>query len=276
MEIFGYNDYKPWLLKSLRDGKAKSGLQTALAKQIGCRPAYLSRILNESAHLSLEQASDVADFFSLSTMEKSYLIALVGEKRTDKGSLKSYWTKRKQEAYTDSMELKNRVSLEQHLTESQMMTYYSSWHYSAIHIAVGIPQLQTIDDLARYFQISKAHCQRCLKFLQDTELIKKEGIRYSPFKSKLHLDKKSPLLQTHHLNWKHKIVEMMQDPKAKDLNYMSVISISKKDFDILRENFLQAIEKARDITHKSKDEIVACYALDLFQLDRASQDGDSK
>jgi uncharacterized protein (TIGR02147 family) len=210
----------------------------------------------------------VADFFKLSSAEKSYLIASVGEKRATSVALRNFWKDKKQEAKDQYMELRSRTELEQHLGEHQMLVYYSNWYYSAIHVAVSIADLQTVDSLAKYFQIPKIQVHECLKFLCSVGLVKEENERFKVDQTKLHLDKNSPLIHNHHLNWKHKAIEAMQAKRKTDLNYLSIISVSRKDYNVLRDIFLTAVAKSRETVSHSKDEIVACYSLDMFELNR--------
>jgi uncharacterized protein (TIGR02147 family) len=269
MKVFEFEDYKTWLISVLKQkNRVKSGQQSALAEALGCKPSYISKVLSDKNHLSLEQAAGVADFFALSPAEKSYLIAAIGENRATTETLKIFWKQKKQDAYNQHMDIRSRLHLEQHLGEHQMLIYYSSWHYSAIHVAVSIPELQTIDSLSAYFQIPKAQVRDCLKFLCDVGLAKREDNLYKVNRTSLHLDKNSPLLQNHHLNWKHKTIEAMQAKKKMDLNFLSIMSLSKKDYNTIRDILLNTIQKTNETVEPSKDEIVACFAIDFFELDR--------
>jgi uncharacterized protein (TIGR02147 family) len=274
MSIFEFDDYKLWLLKALREAsQTEGGRQSALANAVGCKPAYISKVLNSKNHLSLEQGSLVANFFRLSELEKTYLIASIGEKRAANDDLKSFWKKRMYEAHAEYLNLNNRIAPGKVLSEKQMMTYYSSWYYSAIHVAVSIPHLQSIEALSKYLQIPKPLVKECLNFLVSVGLVVKEDSRFLVGATQLHLDKNSPLLQNYHLNWKHKAIEAMQNKRKTDLNFMSVASLSRKDFLVLKKNLMTAIENNRKVVSKSKDEIIICYAVDMFELNRLNNEG---
>jgi uncharacterized protein (TIGR02147 family) len=268
MRIFEHDDYKIWLLKSLNEAsQTKRGQQSALAEAMQCRPSYLSRVLSdEKTHLSLEQAESVSRFFTLDHLERAYLIALVGEKRAANDELKKYWQEAIVGTRNEYLQLAHRVKLESHLSSEQMQVYYSSWHYIAIHMGVTVPTLQTIDELANYFQIAKVRVIECLHFLSAVGLVNKDDGKYTIGKKQLHLDKNSTLIALHHTSLKLRSMEMVRNVKKNNLHYSSVVSISKRDFDNIRDILLSAIEATRKTVEKSSEEMVACYALEIFEM----------
>lgn len=267
MTAFNFYDYKKCLNGFLSLPGTK-GPRANLAQAIGCQPAYLSRVLNEDAHLSLEQAEAVCRHFVFNKAESSYFLALVGEERAGTEELRSYWREQKGRALSERLELQNRVHLNNRLSAEDQMVYFSSWHYAAIHAAVSVSRLQTVDSLIEFLRIEPDRVRTALRFLCATGLVEQAGTRFKVGETSLHVDKKSTLVAKHHLNWRIKGLEALNSPSPTDLHYTSLISIRPQDFDLIKETLLKAIENVRDLVNKSeRPETLACYAIDLFELD---------
>lgn len=259
-----YRECLVWLLES----SGEKGQKTALARAMECQPAYLSRVLAGLADLSLEQIEAAARHFVLNPSESEFLIALLGEERAGTASLKAFWRKQKERILAERLELKNRVDLKMPLQEKDKLIYYSNWHISAVHVATNIEGLNTPEAIAKHLSLSPDLVRGDLDFLCLAGLVQNKNGRFVRGESQIHLDKDSPLAKGHHLNWKVKSMEAINQPKASDLHYSSVISVSRSDLNELKEHMLKAIEKIRKSVRESKDEIVACYSMELFELNR--------
>ena len=62
-EIYGYNDYKAYLngFIAAKPGRGR-GVKSAIASTLECQTSYVSQVLNENAHLSLEQGDKLNKF----------------------------------------------------------------------------------------------------------------------------------------------------------------------------------------------------------------------
>ena len=267
--VFRFNDYKA-CLNSLVDGASQiqKGQKSRLAEFLRCQPAYISRVLNGDAHLSFEQAEAAARFFMLNKAESKFFLALMGEEKAGTLELKSFWREQREKALLERLELSGRAQLEMTLSEEDKLTYFSEWYHSAIHAALTVERLQTVDALASHLNLSSATVRKSLSFLCNTGVAQNQNERYVPAQTRLHLDKNSPLVGKHHLNWKIKAMEAINQPKDTDLRYTSVISLSRKDMDKVREAILKAIESIRATVKESKEETLACYQFDFFELER--------
>jgi len=272
--IFEFKSYKEalkWLLE--RASAQEKGQKSRLAAFIHCQPAYLSRVLNGDADLSLEQAESATRFFVLNRAETLYFLSILGEERAGTRELKKFWIQQKALALAERTELKSRINAEMTLSPEEKTEYFSYWHHAAIHAAVSIEELQTPDALARYFQLSPSIVRSSLDFLSGTDLIRKSGSRYVTGLSSIHLDKNSPLVGHHHLNWKLKSMEAVNQPKPNDVQYTSVVSLSRSDAEKIREIIFQAIDSIRNTVKGSKEEMLACYHIDFFDLERTPEKG---
>jgi len=265
--IFGFKDYKSFLLAELETQPGRSGQRSALASAMGCQLAYLSKVLHpdSEAHLSLEQAEAAARFFALNKVETSYFITRVSEARAGTESLKEYWREQAKNLIHESRELSSRIHFEQPLTLAEMSIYYSEWYYAAIHVCVGVESLQKPEKMAAYLKLDLEVVQRTLHFLKAAHLIRRVGDRYEMASRKIHLKKDSPFVGKHHFNWKLQAMNNIGSLDSSDMHYTSVVTLSKKDFEKIRLLFMESIEKARSVVADSEEQIMACYAIDFFK-----------
>lgn len=268
--IFSFQRYKDCLIWLLEHSQSK-GQKSRLALFMHCQPAYLSRVMNGDAHLSLEQGEAVARYFVLNKAETLYFLSLLGEERSGTQELKKFWQRQKEQALTERLELKGRIESQMLLSEEDKTIYFSQWYYAAIHAAVSVRQLQTADALSKYFRLNPETTRSALNFLCATGLIAKDGPNYISGVTSLHLEKNSPLVGRHHLNWKIKSMEAVNQPKPSDVQYTSVVSLSKSDVEKVREIMFQAIESVRKVVSSSDNEILACYNFDFFDLNRSPE-----
>lgn len=88
-------------------------------------------------------------------------------------------------------------------------TYYSSWYYAAIHVAVSVPSLQSREALTQYFGLSGGLVREALSFLTSVGLLEKKGERYTQGVTRLFLGKDSPMIKKHHTNWRMRSIHTL-------------------------------------------------------------------
>lgn len=266
-KLIHFSAYKDALRSLIEDQEThQRGVRTSLAQHMGCQPAYLTRVLNGDADLSLEQIESAGRFFLLSEAQTEFLIALVGENRAGTIKLKAYWSKQLKEARERIDELKGRLDLNDSLTKEEMQVYYQSWHFSAIHAATSIPTLQKVSALTKYLHLTEDVVRSTLRFLVDAKLVVQKDDRFQVTSRRIHISRRDPLVYRHHLNWKLKSLETLGYPETNALRYTGVITISKEDAKKLKEMILSSIEKSRKLVSLSKDEILGCYSFEFFEI----------
>ena len=70
----------------------------------------------------------------------------------------------------------------------------------------------------------------------------------------------------HHANWRIKAIEASEMLEEEELMYTAQVSLSKKDFAILREEMATFIKTFLDRVHASPAEEIACFNLDWFWI----------
>lgn len=135
-----------------------------------------------------------------------------------------------------------------------------------IHFATSVESLQTVEALSQRFSVAPEHVQFILEKLLSLGLVEKTGSQWKFLSGEFHLGKDSPLIASHHQNWRAKAVADSQNPMSDGLHYSSIYTLSKKDFEKLKSQMLKWIDSSREIVGKSAEEEISCFTLDFFRL----------
>lgn len=267
MSIFDHSDYKIYCTARLAEFPNKGrGARSRLAAFSGCQVAYVSQVLNGNVHFTLEQGERINRFFSHTREESHYFMLLLQLGRAGSKELEAYFRDQVEQALERHLTLKNRVDVKESLSQEHQLTYYSSWIYAAIHILVTIPQFQTRGAIASRLGLPGEDVSEALDFLSATGLVREEAGRLLPGATRLYLGDDSPLISKHHANWRIKTLQSLERRKRESLHYSSVISLSKEDLIKIKARLVQEITEAKAIIRDSKEEVLCCFAVDLFEV----------
>lgn len=267
--IFEYSDYKTFI-RDLGEARPR-GFRKALAEAIPCQTAYVSQVLNGPAHFNWEQAEAAARYLELSKAELRYFLLLVEHNRAGTPSLKRVLDEQLQEMREHHLLLRERIGIAATLSAENQTRYYSSWHYAAVHMGVTIPTLRSRAAISKALRITPDALAPILDFLSSVGLITKQAEKYYPGTTLIHLGKDSPAIYQHHTNWRIQALVMMHaDVTQRNVHYSTVVTMSAKDAQKIRELFTQAISNASVIIKASPEEQVFGINLDLFRLDEGT------
>lgn len=265
--IYEYKSYKKfildWIDKTPNSGR---GQRKLIAEAIGCQNPFITHVLSGDYHFSAEQAESCARYMGLNDEDSEFFILLVLKERSGTKSLENLFGKQISLRCEQHSVLKTRLNIKENMTLEDQMIYYSSWHYAAIHMAIMIPDLQNVNNLARYFKIPLNRILLILQFLTDCKLIEKKGPNFKITKTVLHLEKESPIMTQHHTHWRLKAIEAIQTPKQDNLHYSGIMSLSIDDYEWVREKLAAMLEEVVGRLGQSKDEKLATLAFDFFQV----------
>jgi hypothetical protein len=152
------------------------------------------------------------------------------------------------------------------LTEKDVLIYYSQWFYAAIHVLVSIPEINTIELIVDKLNLKKDLVVKALDFLESRNLVKNDSGNYSIGKSRIHLDKKSPMLPRHHTNWRIEAIKNIENFSSENLHYSSVITVSRSDFKKIREILLKTVSEVEEVFVPSVEEEICSFNLDFFKV----------
>lgn len=266
--LYSYINYKDYLntkLDSLDDGGR--GTRSQMSRSIGCQTAYTARVLRGDAHFSLEQAEGINDFIGHSEDQGHYFLLLIQFAKAGSPKLRSRFQKMIQEAQESQSLLKHRLGAKENLDENDRVMFYSSWIYPAIHALISISGYQSPEKISQRLKISLRQAVSSLEFLMKAGLVErtKNGtLRIG--RAQTHLGADSPLIAKHHTSWRTQAIRAIEDDPQRGLHYSSVVSLSRKDYESLREDFIETIKRAKEVIRKSPEEEICCFSLDFFSL----------
>lgn len=267
MNVFEYNHYRKLILDLLfvMDAKAR-GQNGKLAKALGVHTSQISQILKGTRDLNLEQAYEVTQFFSLNTLQSRFFITLVSLERAGSHKLKKHYQEELIRIKREAALLENRLQVEHVLDEEKLAVFYSSPLYSEVRLLLSIKEFQSFDKLKKYFQLSDEQLLSILHFLEQNELIVREGKIFRMGPAKTHLPKTSPMILQLQKNWRLKAMEKQRRFDKNDFYYTGPMVLAEKDFDRIKEIFKKSLEEMYQVLEPSPCEKLYCVNLDCFEV----------
>lgn len=265
MKVFDYVSYKEYLNSIAGPQKRRTGLKSKMAKAIGCQNGYLSKVLNYNSHLSLEQGERLSTLLAHTKQESHYFLLLIQYERSGTVNLRKYFEEQIEGLRKEYLTLHSRVDIKSEISEQDRSRYYSSWHYCAIHIAITLKHLQTIENLSKHFNLSLSKVNEVLSFLEEISLIEKIENRFRVTTNNIYLEKGSHFIRNHHTNWRLQSLKSLDTISNIDLHYSGVITISKKDAEVIKNKLIEFLNESLNIVEKSKEEELFCLNLDFFK-----------
>lgn len=265
--VFEYLDYKKYLIDWM-DNRASGGRgeRSRIAAILKCHVAYISRILGDQAHLSLEQAHALNSYLEHGPEEADFFLLLVQSARAGSAELQRHFEAKIRGEIEKRSVLKNRLEYRKALSETDQATYFSAWYYAAIHLLLALPELQTRDSLARYLRVAPKRVGEVLGFLTSAGLAIENKGRFQTGPTSIHLGNDSPMISKHHSNWRLQALQSLERESPDELHYSSAVTVARKDIPEVRKILISAIEQVRAVVRASKEDALYCYALDLFEV----------
>jgi uncharacterized protein (TIGR02147 family) len=268
VKVFFFKDYREFILHKIEEAGGPKGYRQRLSEAARCTGAFLSQVLNSHVHLTADQAVGIAKFWHLDDEESEYFLDLVQLARASTPSLRSLIEKRMERLRNHYNSIESRVHIKGKLSPENAQLYYTSWIYSAIHVALSVPALQNIGELSTRFRLPLEVVQRVLADLENMGLASREapGVFRSTV-AQIHLPSHSPFATIQHNNWRQKaIVAQSELAPSEMFSYTAVHSLARKDIDALRALLLDFVEKSNKVVLPSVEEDVVCVLIDLFPV----------
>ncbi len=263
---FDFIDYRKYLIEALPKKGDSRGLRTKLADFLGVQKGFISSILHGGAELSLEQAFRVSRFLSQTEEEQTYFLLLVQKARAGSKDLEEHFTKKIFEIQIKRKEISERIQIKTALSESDQLLYYSSWHYTAIHMCLRTKKTQTAPEIAKYLGLPFVRISEMLEFFLRTGIAIKKGDHYEAGATRIHITADSPSISKHHSNWRIQSIQSLDRKNSEDLHYSLVMSISNEAAQKIRELLLQSIQASEPVIQAAQDEDVYGLTIDLFKV----------
>jgi uncharacterized protein (TIGR02147 family) len=263
--LFSFIDYKAYLLHCEQKGEYK-GFRTRLAESTGCQNAFISQVFNSSVNFNLEQALKISIFLKFNEEETQFFLWMVEFKRAGTQDLKKYFHNLLTQLKEKNLNIKNRIQIQQVLAAESQNIYYSSWIYSAVHVAAMIPNLNTVERISLELKQTKDKIQSVIDFLIQNDLLVRKGNQLFSGKIQIHLSKDSPNIIKHHSNWRIQALNSLDEPTPNDIHYSGVSSLSIEDATKIKSKMIDFIEDYVKQIERSKEETLCVFNLDFFKL----------
>ena len=240
-----------------------------MALSLGIHPTLLSLILAGTRDLNEEHTYDLALYLQLTELETEFFSHLVSYSRAGNHRYKQFIKLKLEAIRKKSEKISNRFEHEKTLTESQRAIFYSSWLYSAIRLFCSTSEKgKTAEEISARFQKSRQSIISILNFLHEAGLVHEENGRYTMGSQRTFLEQGSPHLGRHHTNWRNKAIQKMEDISEKELMFTSPISVSRSDFEKIREEIASLLKSVSITVKESPAEEIACLNIDLFWIEK--------
>jgi uncharacterized protein (TIGR02147 family) len=267
MTIFEFSDYKAFLREFLNQLPKKGrGEINRMATSLDVHPTLVSQVLNGDRDFSIEQIHRLGGYLGLQSLEADYFILLLNRARAGTHELKKYYQQKLEEIKKQSLDISKRLDKHRRLTDTEKALFYSSWIYLAVWLYTSVEDGQTLESVAQRLSLSRAGASEILHFLKTTQLCTEENGIYKMGTQHVHLEFGSPFLSQHHTNWRLQSLQRIENLNEEEMMFTSPISISRKDFQKIREELVGIIKKTSGIIRDSPAEEIACLNIDLFWL----------
>lgn len=268
INIFEYLDYKKWLKDLLKI--SGHGSITKLADHLSCQRSYVSQVLNSHIQLTPDQAFALGNYSLHTDLEKEYLGLLIEFARAGTHEYRQSLKEKIIKFQDDQKDISRIVPRKNELSDLIAEEYFSSWIWSALHIATSLNKNLSSQKLAEQLKIEESYVLYVLNKLVEYDLVSFKNGNYVYKSGDLHLKSNSPLLTHFHSTWRQKsIYEFQQQKTKKGVNYTVVQTIAKDDSQKFQQELRELIQKFESTAGPSVAEVLVSFNLDFNELTQA-------
>jgi len=264
--IFNYLNYIEFLIYQVKINKKVYAYKAQLAEMAGCQRSFISQVINDKAHISIEHAIGLASFWALSEIEKDYFLNLVLLARTSNKKLKEHLLRKLEAARKDSENLTKRIQEKTVLGDESASIFYSNWQYLAVTILISIPKFRTVGAIATRLGVSDGFVQKTLVELKVLGLVQNIGTEWVATNSTIHVPRDSQYNTLNHSHWRQRALQNAFLADDNDIHYTSVCTLTLNDAERIRQIVFRLIDESRKIVEPSKEEEIFCLTCDWFKV----------
>jgi hypothetical protein len=192
LSIYDCKNHREYLQKALPVAGEGRGLRTKLALALNVQNGFVSLALAGKADFSLEHAVKISRFLDQDQSERDFFLLQVHRDRAGSHELKNYYEEKLKAILVERSKIIERVDTTAPLPETARALYYSSWHYTAIHMCLRVVGLQTKKEIAERLRLPQKKVAEILSFMVEQGLAAQEGARYVAGPTRIHLAEGSP------------------------------------------------------------------------------------
>ncbi|MGZ3724004.1 MAG: TIGR02147 family protein [Bdellovibrionales bacterium] len=269
VSIFNFKDFRGFMRAQWKAmPKAGYGQSRKLAEHLGVHTTLVSQIMQGDKAFTPEQAASACEFFALNDLETDYFLLLVQLDRAGTPVLRRALTRQIETVQRQARELSNRLVAKGKLTEEHRAVFYSDWIYSAVRQLTAIDGFQSVDKIAAHLNFSKKRIKEAVEFLLSVGLCKEESGRLRIGPASTHVESSSAWVRLHHLNWRNKSIEALNQNGPAQLHYTAPMTLSRADAEQIREMIAKFLESVDRVIEPSPSESLHCLNIDWFEVSR--------
>lgn len=267
MTIFDYADYKTfmkdWISTKPKGGYGQRG---RIAKFLNISSVSASQIFTGDRHFTEEQGIELAEFLGFTEVESDYFLLLIQWARAGSVKLKKQCERQMAKLKKQAQNLKARVPTHTEMDENAKGQFYSNWYFSGVRLLTSIAGYDNIDTIAEVLNLPRTRVAEVVEFLLAHGLCIEKDERLQMGPQRTHLEAKSPLVSSHHRNWRLKAIERLSNIREDEMFFSGPMSLSHETMGEVRKELADVLARITKKVEPSPSEVLACVNFDLFRL----------
>jgi len=236
------------------------------ADHLSLQASYVSQVLAGTKSFNTDQGYGLARHLGLNETEIEYFLLILEIEKAASHETKKYLEKRLGTLKLKTKDLSNRMPKDREFTDTEKSVFYSSWIYSAIRLYCSIGNGKNKEEISKRFHLSRAETSEILEFLCACGLTEEKNGIYKVGFQKTYLERTSPHIHRHRLNWRVKALSQIETVKEEEMCFSSPFSLSHEDFGQLREELAKFLERFSQRVQKTTPEEMGVLNIDLLKL----------
>ena len=268
MNVFQSTSIKS-ILKAFISERPRNGRGeiSRIAQHLNVSATLVSHVLTGQKTFTTDQGQSVLAYLGLVGLEADYFMFLLQLERAGTVDAQKFWKMKVDEIKLNSLKLAHRLQSEKKLSEQERAIFYSTPLYMMVRLFTSVGEIgKTSQDIAQRFELTALRCAEVLKFLVSSGFCDERNGRYFMGAQTMHLEKTSPHIVRFHTDWRMRALQQSESLSEHELMFTAPISLSKKDFEHLREETILFIKNFLKSVHASPAEEIACLNLDFFWI----------
>ncbi len=268
-----YADLVAYLLENRKTTEGKIINKKELSEKVRIQASQLSRFLKHENHFSSDHHYLLKSIYKLNSLESEFINVLFEYSKTSLEQRKTNLKKRIIELKAQGKDFKNSlstgVSLENHLSNEQILYYHQPLHM-VIHMFLISKKhtVKSINELSSKLGISKTKIFEVLARLKKLNYINYDDSKTSEIKvisKAVHLEKDSPFQSSFQMSMKNFSQSyLLQFPEKAKQNFAVTFTLSENNIQKAESLILNCIKELQGLAIHSTPDHVAQFNLDFF------------
>jgi uncharacterized protein (TIGR02147 family) len=264
LKFYDFNLYVTEYLNYL--AKNEHGIKKKMCEHLNIHPSLLSQVLNGNRQLGLDQVYLLADFFRLTETELEYFLILFNKTQCLNNKLQKFYDSQLNSIIKKQNLISSHLEDKSDLSEINKAKFFSNWIYLAICSLTSFEGGVDVIEICEKLNLKRDIVLDAITFLQDTHLCIGKNGKYFQVTSRMHLDKSSPYMKQHHINWRIKSIESLDVKNNENINFTSAVTVSVEDAEKIRNEIMNLIKKLNPIVSNTHPREMHSLNIDFFKI----------